>query len=79
MWANENWTRRWDGMEEDVLLSQDYREADEPALLDRFAACFRDPRYVRLQGRPLLMIYRPRLIPAVRHGRGSRVPAPQAD
>jgi hypothetical protein len=63
MWANENWTRRWDGMEEDVLLSQDYREADEPALLDRFAACFRDPRYVRLQGRPLLMIYRPRLIP----------------
>ncbi len=63
MWANENWTRRWDGMDEDVLLSQDYRDADEPALLDRFAQCFRDPRYVRLSGRPVLMIYRPQLIP----------------
>jgi len=63
MWANENWTRRWDGMEEDVLLAQDYRDSDEPALLDRFAQCFRDPRYVRVAGRPVLMIYRPRLIP----------------
>jgi len=63
MWANENWTRRWDGMEEDVLLAQDYLDADEPALLERFAQCFRDPRYVRVDGRPVLMIYRSRLIP----------------
>ena len=63
MWANENWTRRWDGGDDQVLLSQDYRESDEPALLADFARCFADPRYIRLQGRPLLMIYRPRLIP----------------
>jgi glycosyltransferase involved in cell wall biosynthesis len=63
MWANENWTRRWDGSEDQVLLTQDYRAADEPALLDEFARHFADSRYIRLSGRPVLMIYRPRLIP----------------
>ena len=63
MWANENWTRRWDGSEDQVLLTQDYHAADEPALLAEFARHFADPRYIRLSGRPLLMIYRPRLIP----------------
>jgi lipopolysaccharide biosynthesis protein len=63
MWANENWTRRWDGSEDQVLLTQDYRTADEDALLAEFARHFADPRYIRLGGRPVLMIYRPRLIP----------------
>lgn len=63
MWANENWTRRWDGSEDQVLISQDWRAQDEAALVDCFARHFRDPRYIRLQGRPLLMIYRPALIP----------------
>ena len=63
MWANENWTRRWDGSEDQVLLTQDYRPADEPALIAEFARHFADPRYIRLAGRPVLMIYRPRLIP----------------
>lgn len=63
MWANENWTRRWDGSEEEVLLSQDYRDADEPALIATFARYFDDPRYIRLAGRPVLMIYRASLIP----------------
>ena len=63
MWANENWTRRWDGSDDQVLISQDYRAADEPALLAEFARHFADPRYIRLGGRPVLMIYRARLIP----------------
>ncbi len=63
MWANENWTRRWDGSEQAVLISQDYREADEPALVATFARHFADPRYIRVGNRPLLMVYRPRLIP----------------
>ena len=63
MWANENWTRRWDGSEEQILISQDYRPADEAALLAEFARHFADTRYIRLGGRPVLMIYRPRLIP----------------
>ena len=63
MWANENWTRRWDGAEQDVLIAQDYREADEPALVAEFVRHFADPRYIRLQGRPVLMVYRAGLIP----------------
>ncbi|UFZ01823.1 glycoside hydrolase family 99-like domain-containing protein [Bradyrhizobium ontarionense] len=63
MWANENWTRRWDGMEGEVLISQDYLSDDDARLLGDFNRHFKDPRYIRIQGRPLLMIYRPRLIP----------------
>jgi hypothetical protein len=63
MWANENWTRRWDGMEGEVLISQDYLSEDDDVLVKDFSRHFADPRYIRLQGRPLLMIYRPRLIP----------------
>lgn len=63
MWANENWTRRWDGGDQDVLIAQDYRAADDEGLIDCFARHFRDPRYIRLAGRPLLMVYRPGLIP----------------
>lgn len=63
MWANENWTRRWDGSDDQILRSQDYRPADEPALLAEFARHFADPRYIRWDRRPVLMIYRPSLIP----------------
>lgn len=63
MWANENWTRRWDGMESEVLIAQDYRNDDNDALIDDYARHFADPRYIRIDGRPLLMVYRASLIP----------------
>ncbi len=63
MWANENWTRRWNGSEQEVLLSQDYRAEDEPALIETFGRYFDDARYIRLEGRPVLMVYRAGLIP----------------
>ncbi len=63
MWANENWTRRWDGSDQEVLISQDYRAEDEVALIDTFARHFRDARYIRIGGRPLLMVYRAGHIP----------------
>ncbi|MDD2706290.1 MAG: glycoside hydrolase family 99-like domain-containing protein, partial [Acidocella sp.] len=63
MWANENWTRRWDGLEREVLIAQEYLEADDPALIACFARLFADERYIRINGRPLFMIYRVTLIP----------------
>ena len=63
MWTNENWTRRWDGMDREILISQDYQAQDEERLIEDFSRHFHDPRYIRIQGRPLLMIYRPGLIP----------------
>jgi glycosyltransferase involved in cell wall biosynthesis len=66
MWANEHWTRRWDGMEHEVLIAQEYLESDDAALVAHFAAMFADARYIRVENRPLLMIYRAALIPGAR-------------
>ncbi len=66
IWANENWTRQWDGSEHELLLKQDYRREDEDALLGDLARHMADPRYVRLEGRPLFVIYNPEPIPDTR-------------
>ena len=63
MWANENWTRRWDGLENDLLIRQDYADEDDIGLVNTFLASMKDPRYYRIRGRPVLMIYRPGIIP----------------
>ncbi|AOX21236.1 hypothetical protein A0U90_05860 [Kozakia baliensis] len=63
MWANENWSRRWDGGDDDILIAQDYRAEDDDALIACFARHMADPRYIRVGDRPLLMVYRPGAIP----------------
>ena len=67
IWANENWTRTWDGSESEVLLGQDYKPEDEEALLADLARHFVDPRYVRIDNRPLFIIYNPKNIPEAGH------------
>jgi len=62
-WANENWTRRWDGDEQDVLMAQDHSPEDDLALFDDLARYVASPRYVRVGGRPLLIVYRPDTLP----------------
>lgn len=57
-WANENWTRRWDGQETDVLLEQRYSAADDVAHIRSLIPIFLDRRYIRIYGRPLFLIYR---------------------
>ncbi len=66
MWTNEHWTRRWDGHDEEILISQDYRPSEDQDLIRTFGRHFADPRYIRLEGRPVLMIYRPGQIPDTR-------------
>ncbi|WP_240386501.1 glycoside hydrolase family 99-like domain-containing protein [Asaia bogorensis] len=63
MWANESWSRRWDGGDKDVLISQDYCEHDDDAMIADLARHMADPRYIRIDNRPLFMIYRPGIIP----------------
>ena len=64
-WANENWTRRWDGGEQQVLMRQSYSpELDERFALD-LLPYLRDARYIRIDGRPLLVVYRLDIIPEV--------------
>jgi len=70
MWANENWTRRWDGQDQEILIQQDYAEEDDVALVDTFLRHFQDYRYIRIDGRPLLIIYRAQIIPDMRERLG---------
>lgn len=62
-WANENWTKRWDGLEQDVLISQSYGPDDDLAFISYVSRFLRDPRYLRVEGKPLLAVYRPGLFP----------------
>lgn len=62
-WANENWSRRWDGRDNDVLIAQDHSPDDDLAFIEHIADYLRDPRYERIDGRPILLVYRPNLLP----------------
>jgi lipopolysaccharide biosynthesis protein len=62
-WANENWTRVWDGGEKNVLLGQDYSHEDDLAHIESLIPVFRDPRYIRIDGRPLFLVYRTEMMP----------------
>ena len=59
MWANENWTRRWDGRSQDVLIGQDYDKVPAEDFIDDVMEFLLDPRYMRVDGKALIAVYRP--------------------
>ncbi|PID60218.1 MAG: lipopolysaccharide biosynthesis protein [Gammaproteobacteria bacterium] len=67
MWANENWTRTWDGFDSEVLIEQHYRDEDEAAFIADTARYMAHERYVKVAGRPLFLLYRPGLLPDARN------------
>ena len=89
-WANENWTRRWDGLEHEILIAQQYSRDDSVAFIRSLFPVFDDRRYLRVGGRPLLLVYNIGDIPnlaqtvstwretARREGRGETLPRRRA-
>ncbi len=62
-WANENWTRAWDGRTGVKLLEQNYCDDDDLAHIRWLAQVFEDPRYIHVEGKPLFLVYRSSLMP----------------
>lgn len=62
-WANENWTRRWDGQENDVLIFQDHTAESDLAFIRDLEPILRHKNYIKYDGRPVLLVYRPQIMP----------------
>lgn len=62
-WANENWTKRWDGLDSDVIIAQRYSVQDDIEFIEYVARYFADERYIRIDGKPLLIVYRTSALP----------------
>lgn len=63
-WANENWTRSWDGGSKQILMEQHYGDSDDEAHFRWLLPFFRDPRYIRVDGKPFFAIYRAQRLPS---------------
>jgi len=63
-WANESWTRRFDGSRGEILIKQSETVESYTAFIDSVVPYMRDSRYIRVGGRPLLIIYRPSCVPS---------------
>ncbi|MBM1002200.1 MAG: glycoside hydrolase family 99-like domain-containing protein [Desulfofustis sp. PB-SRB1] len=63
-WANEPWTTQWDGhRKSQILIDQHHTPDDDLLFIRALDPFFRDTRYIRIDGKPLLIIYRPNLFP----------------
>src|SRR5215469_15097214 len=62
-WANESWTRQWDGGNGQVLLEQSYSAADDLSHIRSLIPFFLDRRYIRVEGRPLFLVYKASQLP----------------
>lgn len=66
-WANEPWARTWDGKDKDILISQNYGdEKDWENHFNYFLPYFRDNRYIKIQNKPMIIIYKYKSIPRFR-------------
>ncbi len=67
-WANEHWTRNWDGGNKEIIAEQDYgTKNDWEQHFQYFLEFFKDERYITYDGKPLLILYKPEIIPALNY------------
>jgi len=58
-WANETWTRTWYGQSDQVLIAQEYGdEQDWRKYFEYMLPFFKDPRYIKIDNRPVWQIYK---------------------
>jgi lipopolysaccharide biosynthesis protein len=64
-WANENWTRTWDGSDQEILIKQEYLDKDPINFIKDVEVFLTDQRYIRVNGCPVILVYKPHIIPEV--------------
>ena len=62
-WANENWTRTWDGLNKNVLIEQKYSKQDYKKFIQDIKKYIVDDRYIKIDNKPVIIIYNPNEIP----------------
>jgi lipopolysaccharide biosynthesis protein len=62
-WANENWSRNWDGGDKKVFLEQRYSDEDNVNHINYLMPFFSDKKYIKIDNKPVIAIYKTKLIP----------------
>lgn len=63
-WANQTWTGIWHGAPDRVLIEQTYPgPEDDKRHFDYLLKAFHDERYMKIDGKPMFFVYRPRQLP----------------
>lgn len=57
-WATENWTALWDGGNREIMFEQVLEEKDTSKFMEDILPYMKDSRYIKIKGKPLLIIYR---------------------
>jgi lipopolysaccharide biosynthesis protein len=65
-WANENWTRTWDGQDKQILIEQIYSFEDDLNHIKYLIPFFKDDRYIKIDGKPIFLMYRSELHPHIK-------------
>jgi glycosyltransferase involved in cell wall biosynthesis len=65
-WANDPWSRRWDGRTQDLLQAQTYSPEDDLSHIRWLLPALSDPRAIQADGKPLFLVYRAKDLPDAR-------------
>jgi lipopolysaccharide biosynthesis protein len=63
-WANESWTRAWDGQSNEIIREQTYNEDTMEGLLEDLSLAMLDSRYIRVNSEPVFLIYQLEQMPS---------------
>lgn len=62
-WANEPWSRRWDGRPHDLLQPQTYSPQDDLEHIRSLLPALQDPRALTVDGKPVFIVYQAKDLP----------------
>lgn len=65
-WANENFTRSWDGDTRQVIMRQEYNQGDPQKFIQDIKKYIQDKRYITVDGKPVIIVYNAEQIPNVK-------------